>query len=59
MMSPVLIFISSLSGVEPLVMQKEAPDAQVAPPQHVKKTSKSYVREMDFITMPEFENIPQ
>uniref|UniRef100_A0A3Q0RG87 SKA complex subunit 1 n=1 Tax=Amphilophus citrinellus TaxID=61819 RepID=A0A3Q0RG87_AMPCI len=39
---------------EPAVKQKEA-DVQPAE----KKSSKSFVREMEFITLPEFESIPQ
>ncbi|KAF3689295.1 Spindle and kinetochore-associated protein 1 [Channa argus] len=44
---------------ESVVSQKAEADMQVVPPQHDKKTNKSYVREVDIITMPEFESIPQ
>ncbi|XP_030587997.1 SKA complex subunit 1 [Archocentrus centrarchus] len=43
-----------LKGNEPAVKQKEA-DVQPAE----KKSSKSFVREMEFVTLPEFESIPQ
>ncbi|XP_070687376.1 SKA complex subunit 1 [Pempheris klunzingeri] len=42
---------------EPVRNQSEA--AAVAQPQNVKKISKSFVRELEFITMAEFESIPQ
>ncbi|KAI3371770.1 hypothetical protein L3Q82_024323 [Scortum barcoo] len=44
---------------EPVINQNEAADAQPAPLDNVKKTKKSSVREMEFITMPEFDSIPQ
>ncbi|XP_051239296.1 spindle and kinetochore-associated protein 1 [Dicentrarchus labrax] len=47
------------TGSEPVMNQNEAPDIQPAQPETVKKNNKSFVREMEFITMPEFENIPQ
>lgn len=50
--------LSSLSGGEPAMNQNEAADVQPAQTENVKKTNKSFVREMEFITMPEFENIP-
>lgn len=39
--------------------RNEAADAQPAQPEIVKKISKSFVREIEVITMPEFESIPQ
>lgn len=42
-------------GSEPAINQKEAVEVQPAE----KKSSKSFVREMEFVTMPEFESIPQ
>ncbi|KAK2841771.1 hypothetical protein Q5P01_011971 [Channa striata] len=50
---------SPANEIEAVVSQKAEADTQVVPPQHGKKTNKSYVREMDIITMPEFESIPQ
>lgn len=47
------------NGKEAVMKQSEAADVQHPQPEHVKKTNKSYVREMEFITMPEFESIPQ
>ncbi|XP_039882541.1 spindle and kinetochore-associated protein 1 [Simochromis diagramma] len=44
-----------LKGSEPAINQKEAVEVQPAE----KKSSKSFVREMEFVTMPEFESIPQ
>ncbi|XP_041795596.1 spindle and kinetochore-associated protein 1 [Chelmon rostratus] len=46
------------NGSEPL-NQKDAADVQPAQQENVKKTNKSFVREMEFITLPEFESIPQ
>ncbi|XP_076589762.1 SKA complex subunit 1 [Chaetodon auriga] len=46
------------NGSEPL-NQKEAADVQPAQLENVKKTNKSVIREMEFITLPEFESIPQ
>lgn len=42
---------------EPVINQNEAADAQSVPLDNVKKTKT--IREMEFITMPEFESIPQ
>ncbi|KAG8012893.1 Spindle and kinetochore-associated protein 1 [Nibea albiflora] len=39
--------------------QNEAADVQPAQTENTKKTNKNFIREMDFITMPEFESIPQ
>ncbi|TMS05641.1 N-lysine methyltransferase setd6 [Larimichthys crocea] len=47
------------NGSEPVMKQSEAADVQPAQMENVKKTNKSFIREMDFITMPEFESIPQ
>ncbi|XP_026221641.1 spindle and kinetochore-associated protein 1 isoform X2 [Anabas testudineus] len=47
------------NGVESVVIKNEAAEVQAAPPQNAKKPNKSYVREMDVITMQEFESIPQ
>lgn len=58
-MSLLFDFLSSLSGSEPVMKQSEAADVQPAQMENVKKTNKSFIREMDFITMPEFESIPQ
>uniref|UniRef100_A0A3P8PYA1 SKA complex subunit 1 n=1 Tax=Astatotilapia calliptera TaxID=8154 RepID=A0A3P8PYA1_ASTCA len=44
-----------LKGSEPAINQKEAVEVQPAE----KKSSKSFVRKMEFVTMPEFESIPQ
>ncbi|XP_039989554.1 spindle and kinetochore-associated protein 1 [Xiphias gladius] len=49
----------SANGNEPVMTQNDAAGHQLAQPENVKKTSKSYVREMEFITTPEFESIPQ
>ncbi|XP_047453297.1 spindle and kinetochore-associated protein 1 [Mugil cephalus] len=51
-----------VSGKESVMNQKEAADvqpAQPSQPENIKKTSKKFVREMEFITMTEFESIPQ
>ncbi|GAA6232655.1 spindle and kinetochore-associated protein 1 [Lates japonicus] len=48
-----------VNGNEPVMKKNEAADVQLAQPENVKKTNKSCVREMESITMPEFENIPQ
>lgn len=42
-------------GVKP----SEAADAQPQQQEQVKKSSRSFIREMDFITVPEFDSIPQ
>ncbi|KAM7396126.1 hypothetical protein PAMP_019194 [Pampus punctatissimus] len=47
------------NGKEPVMKQSEEADVQPLQPEQVKKTNKGYVREMEFITMPEFESIPQ
>uniref|UniRef100_A0A8D3DLQ7 SKA complex subunit 1 n=1 Tax=Scophthalmus maximus TaxID=52904 RepID=A0A8D3DLQ7_SCOMX len=47
------------SGNEHVMTKKEAAEVQPAQTDDVKKTNKSYAREMEFITMPEFEKIPQ
>ncbi|XP_019113748.1 SKA complex subunit 1 [Larimichthys crocea] len=47
------------NGSEPVMKQSEAADVQPAQMENIKKTNKSFIREMDFITMPEFESIPQ
>ncbi|TKS73693.1 Spindle and kinetochore-associated protein 1 [Collichthys lucidus] len=47
------------NGSEPVMKQSEAADFQPAQMENVKKTNKSFIREMDFVTMPEFESIPQ
>ncbi|XP_038562904.1 spindle and kinetochore-associated protein 1-like [Micropterus salmoides] len=47
------------NGSEPVINQNEAADVQPAQLENVKKTNKSFIREMEFITMPEFESIPQ
>ncbi|XP_047200506.1 spindle and kinetochore-associated protein 1 isoform X2 [Hippoglossus stenolepis] len=44
---------------EPVLNKNEAADVQLVQPENDKKTNKSYVKEMEFITVPEFENIPQ
>ncbi|XP_062276304.1 spindle and kinetochore-associated protein 1 [Scomber scombrus] len=49
----------SANGKESVVKQNEAADIQHPQPENVKKTNKNYVREMEFITLPEFESIPQ
>ncbi|XP_070764036.1 SKA complex subunit 1 [Enoplosus armatus] len=49
----------SANGSEPVMNQNEAADVQPAQLENVKKTNKSFVREMEFITMPEFESVPQ
>lgn len=59
MVSPHTMFLSSLSGSEPVINQKDAADVQPAQTENVKKPNKRFVRQIDFITMPEFENIPQ
>ncbi|XP_068459638.1 spindle and kinetochore-associated protein 1 [Clinocottus analis] len=43
------------NGGEPVPTQKEAAGVQ---PENVKKTNKSFIREMEVITVPEFESIP-
>ncbi|KAM6925784.1 SKA complex subunit 1 [Lycodopsis pacificus] len=45
------------NGGEPVLTQKEA-DVQPAQSENVKKTNKSVVREIEVITMPEYESIP-
>ncbi|XP_044049671.1 spindle and kinetochore-associated protein 1 isoform X2 [Siniperca chuatsi] len=47
------------NGSEPVMNLNEAADGQPAQLENVNKTNKSFVREMEFITMPEFEGIPQ
>ncbi|AWP07990.1 putative spindle and kinetochore-associated protein 1 isoform 2 [Scophthalmus maximus] len=47
------------NGNEHVMTKKEAAEVQPAQTDDVKKTNKSYAREMEFITMPEFEKIPQ
>lgn len=54
-----VMFLSSLSGNETVMNKNEAADVQLAQPENVKKTNKSCIREMESITLPEFENIPQ
>ncbi|KAM9331587.1 SKA complex subunit 1-like, partial [Symphorus nematophorus] len=44
---------------EPVKNQNEAADVQPAQQENIKKTKKSFIREIEFITMPEFESIPQ
>ncbi|XP_071344597.1 SKA complex subunit 1 isoform X2 [Trachinotus anak] len=46
-------------GIEPVLKKKEAEDVQVLQPQTVRKTTRSYVRELEVITRPEFDGIPQ
>ena len=53
------MFVLSLSENDPVLNKNEAADVQLVQPENVKKTNKSYVKEMEFITVPEFENIPQ
>ncbi|XP_008302556.1 SKA complex subunit 1 [Stegastes partitus] len=48
----------TFSGNEPVTNQNEAVDVQPSQAEKVKKTNKSFVREMEIITMPEFEGIP-
>ncbi|TNN35637.1 Spindle and kinetochore-associated protein 1 [Liparis tanakae] len=43
---------------EPLKSQKETADVQPAQPEHVKRTTRIVVREVEVITVPEFESIP-
>lgn len=47
------------SGNESVKNQNEVADVQPAQAENIKKTNKSFVREMEFITMAEFESIPQ
>ncbi|XP_037622119.1 spindle and kinetochore-associated protein 1 isoform X2 [Sebastes umbrosus] len=47
------------SGSEPVMNQTEAADVQPVQQEAVKKTNKSFVREIMVITIPEFESIPQ
>ncbi|KAF7651131.1 hypothetical protein LDENG_00115710 [Lucifuga dentata] len=44
------------TGNEPVLKQNEAVEVQ---PENVKKSKKKHIREMEVITMPEFESIPQ
>uniref|UniRef100_UPI0037E922CE SKA complex subunit 1 n=1 Tax=Semicossyphus pulcher TaxID=241346 RepID=UPI0037E922CE len=44
---------------EPVMKQTEAAVLQPAQQEHVRKSSRSFIREMDFITVPEFDSIPQ
>ncbi|XP_031724064.1 SKA complex subunit 1 isoform X2 [Anarrhichthys ocellatus] len=46
------------NGGEPVLTQKEAADVQPAQSENVKKTNKSVVREIEVITLPEYESIP-
>ncbi|XP_037622115.1 spindle and kinetochore-associated protein 1 isoform X1 [Sebastes umbrosus] len=46
-------------GSEPVMNQTEAADVQPVQQEAVKKTNKSFVREIMVITIPEFESIPQ
>ncbi|KAM4572460.1 SKA complex subunit 1 [Odontesthes bonariensis] len=48
-----------VSGKETVRNQNEATDRQPAQADDIKQTSKTFVKEMEFITMPEFESIPQ
>ncbi|TDH09113.1 hypothetical protein EPR50_G00083280 [Perca flavescens] len=47
------------NGSQPVKNQREGGDLQPAQPENVKKTNKSSVRELEVITMPEFQSIPQ
>ncbi|KAM9855493.1 SKA complex subunit 1 isoform 1-T2 [Aulostomus maculatus] len=48
------------NGKEAVTNQRAvAADLQPNHPEHIKKTSRSFVKEMEFITMPEFDSIPQ
>ncbi|XP_040894482.1 spindle and kinetochore-associated protein 1 [Toxotes jaculatrix] len=49
----------SANGNDPVMNKNEASDVQLVHPENVKKTNKSYIREMESVTMPEFESIPQ
>ncbi len=53
-----LLVVSSLSCSE-LLNQTEAADVNSAKMENVKKTNKNFVKEMEFITMLEFESIPK
>ncbi|XP_042352541.1 spindle and kinetochore-associated protein 1 [Plectropomus leopardus] len=44
---------------EPAMNQSEAADVKLAQQENVKKTKKSFIREMESITLPEFDSIPQ
>lgn len=57
-MSPVHV-LSALSGCEPAVEQIQAAGNKPAELENVKKSNKSLVREIEPITMSEFESIPQ
>uniref|UniRef100_A0A1A8KJS4 SKA complex subunit 1 n=1 Tax=Nothobranchius kuhntae TaxID=321403 RepID=A0A1A8KJS4_NOTKU len=46
-------------GKEPAVSQSEAAAVEPAQTKNLQKTSTCFIREMKFITMPEFESIPQ
>ncbi|KAM7002480.1 SKA complex subunit 1 [Tautogolabrus adspersus] len=46
-------------GGESVMKQSEAADVHTLQQEHVKKSSRSFIREMDFITVPEFDSIPQ
>ncbi|KAG7523115.1 spindle and kinetochore-associated protein 1 [Solea senegalensis] len=44
---------------KPVLNNNDGAAVQLGQPENVKKSGKNYVREMEFITMPEFDSIPQ
>ncbi|XP_049430472.1 spindle and kinetochore-associated protein 1 [Epinephelus fuscoguttatus] len=48
-----------VNGSEPVMNQNETADVKPAQLENVKKTIKNFIRDMEFITVSEFENIPQ
>lgn len=57
-MSPVLV-LSAFSVCEPALEQIEAAGNKPAELENVKKSNKSFVRDITPITISEFESIPQ
>ncbi|KAA8590715.1 hypothetical protein FQN60_014649 [Etheostoma spectabile] len=47
------------NGSQPVKNQREGADVQPAQSENVKKTNRSVIRELELITMPEFQSIPQ
>ncbi|XP_069574716.1 SKA complex subunit 1 [Brachyistius frenatus] len=47
------------SGKEAAASRSDAADVQRAQTENARKSSRSFIREMEVITVPEFENIPQ